>query len=203
MENAVIENHQQYLERRALYREYGYDIYEERAFIIEKACPISGKILEAGTGKGHFTLALALEGFHFTSFDVSEAEQKYARLNLKYYGLEQQVQFQIANAESLCYEDDCFDVIFAVNMVHHLSSVPRFCDEIVRVLAHSEKLVLSDFNAHGLDQIDKIHALEGRRHEVGEATLNEIEQLLIKRDFKTQWYRNNCQDTLIACRRNA
>ncbi len=202
MGNEVLENHIRYLERKALYQRFGYDIDKERAFIIEKARPISGKILEAGTGKGYFTLALVQEGFCFTSFDISLAEQKYARLNLMYYGLEQQVRFDIANAERLVYEDGFFDVIFAVNMVHHLSSARKVCDELIRALAPSGKMVLSDFNIHGLAIMDEIHALEGRRHEVGACTLNDMKALLIERGFKVEQHHGVNQDMLIAYRNN-
>lgn len=70
--------------------------------MIEKAQPLSGRILEAGSGKGHFTLALAQEGFHFTSFDISETEQAFARLNLQYHSFEQQVSLDIADGERYC-----------------------------------------------------------------------------------------------------
>ena len=121
--NEVRENHDQYLERKALYYQFGYDIDKERAFIIEKARPISGRILEAGTGKGYFALALANEGFHFTSFDISESEQKYARLNLMYYGLEQQVHLDIASAKSLPYKYGFFQRDFCDE--HDPSSIFR------------------------------------------------------------------------------
>jgi 2-polyprenyl-3-methyl-5-hydroxy-6-metoxy-1,4-benzoquinol methylase len=75
MGNELIENHQRYLERVALYQQYGYDIDKERSFIIEKSRSLSGNILEAGTGKGYFSLVLAREGFNFTSFDISAEEQ--------------------------------------------------------------------------------------------------------------------------------
>ena len=199
----VLANHERYVERKALYKRFGYDIEQERSFIIEKARPISGRILEAGTGKGYFTLALAQEGVHFTSFDISEAEQKYALLNLMYYGLEQQAHFDIANAECLAYEAGSFDVIFTVNMVHHLSSARKVCDELVRVLAPSGKMVWSDFNSQGLVAIDKIHALEGRRHEVGASTLTDMMELLIEWGFWVEQHQGVTQDTLIAYRRHS
>jgi 2-polyprenyl-3-methyl-5-hydroxy-6-metoxy-1,4-benzoquinol methylase len=199
----VLANHERYVERKALYKRFGYDIEQERAFIIEKARPISGRILEAGTGKGYFTLALAQEGIHFTSLDISEAEQKYALLNLMYYGLEQQVHFDIANAECLAYKAGSFDVIFTVNMVHHLSSARNVCDELIRVLAPSGKMVLSDFNGQGLLTIDKIHALEGRRHEVGAGTLADMMELLIERGFRVEQHQGVNQDTIIAYGRHS
>ena len=203
MENEVLENHNRYLERKALFQGFGYDVEKERAFVIEKARPISGKILEAGTGKGYFTLALAQEGLCFTSVDISEAEQKYAQLNLKYYGLEQQVHFDIANAEHLDYADGFFDVVLAINMIHHLSSARKVCDELIRVLAPSGKMVLSDFNIRGLGIMDKIHALEGRQHEVSKSTLTDVNEQLIERGFDIQQYQGESQDMLIARRRRA
>ena len=53
-ENELVENHKRFLERIELYRQHGYDFDLERSFVIEKALPISGNILEAGTGKGYF-----------------------------------------------------------------------------------------------------------------------------------------------------
>ena len=199
----VLVNNERYVERKALLKRFGYDVEQERAFIIEKARPISGKILEAGTGKGYFTLALAQEGFGFTSFDVSEAEQKYALLNLMYYGLEQQVNLDIANAESLSYEQGCFDVIFSVSMIHHLSCARKVCGELIRVLSLSGKIVISDLNIHGLAIMDKIHALEGNEHEVGPDTLADVKKLLMGRGFEMEQHSGVSHDTLIARRRHS
>ena len=122
-ENELVENHKRFLERIELYRQHGYDFDLERSFVIEKALPISGNILEACTGKGYFSLALAQAGFHFTTFDISGSEQHYARLNLAYYGLMHHIRFDLADMEHLSYPDASYDAIFAVNLVHHLDSL--------------------------------------------------------------------------------
>lgn len=198
MENELIENHQIYLERVALYRQHGYDVDKERSFIIEKARPLSGNILEAGTGKGYFSLVLAREGFNFTSFDISAEEQRYARLNLAYYGLGHQVRFDVADAERLPYKDGSFDVIFAVNMVHHLPSVHSVCDELIRILSPTGKMILSDFNTRGFALVDKIHALEGRRHELNAGTLAETKEVLAEYGMKVEEHHDTYQDVLVA-----
>lgn len=199
----VLANHQRYVERTALYRRFGYNVEQERAFIIEKARPISGKILEAGTGKGYFAVALAQEGFEFTSFDVSEAEQRYALLNLMYYGLERQVCLGIADAESLPYDNGCFDVIFTVSMIHHLSCARKVCDELIRVLSPSGKIVISDLNVQGLAIMDRVHALDGSGHKVGPDTLADVKKMLMARGFEVEQYSGSNQDTLIAYRRQS
>ena len=198
MKKELIENHQRYLERVALYGTFGYDIEKERSFIIEKAQPIYGNILEAGTGKGYFTLALARAGYHFFSFDISAEEQRYALLNLMYYNLHKQVTFGIADVECMPCNDGFFDVIFAVNMIHHLSSVRKTCSELVRILSPQGKIVLSDFNADGLAILDKIHALAGRKHEVNSGTMTDAKNVLIELGLTMEEYGNQVQDVLIA-----
>jgi len=200
VENKIIENHQRFLERVALHRKFGYDIDKERSFIIEKARPVAGNILEAGTGKGYFALALAREGFDFTSFDISDTEQQYARLNLMYYGWEKRIRFDLADAAALPYADGSFDAVFSVNMIHHLSSVTRVINEFIRILSPSGKLILSDFNAHGMAIMDKVHASDGRKHETGEGTLADARAIIIKAGFKLSEYQSESQDVIVACR---
>ncbi|MDD5729124.1 MAG: class I SAM-dependent methyltransferase [Victivallales bacterium] len=200
MRKDVIENFKKYQDRLALYRTFGYDMDQERAFIIEKSMPFSGNILEAGTGKGYFTLALARAGYKFFSLDISAAEQRFALLNLMYQGLQQQVTFFVANVESIPCDDGFFDVIFAVNMIHHLSSVRKVCDEIIRILVPGGKIVLSDFNKKGLAILDKIHKSEGRRHEVSGGTLADVKIILAERGFTMKEYQSELQDILVAGR---
>lgn len=200
MEKAVIENHKRYLERKALYKSFGYDVDKERVFIIEQAQPLYGEILEAGTGKGHFALALAREGCKFITFDISEEEQKFAKLNLKYFGLNHLADFRIENGEHLSFKDKSFDVVFSVNTIHHLLNSYQVIDEFIRVLSFKGKLVLSDFTKEGLKIMDKIHASEGREHEVSKTTLSDINKYLINNGFRTEKYRSSFQEVLIAYR---
>ena len=130
----VLENHERYLERKGLYQNFGLDTDRERNFVLEKAEPIFGDILEIGTGKGYFTLLLAQQGYRFTSVDISQEEQKTAKLNLEYFKLENLVDFTVENAEHLSFEDNSFDTIFSINKVF-----PLFMDRYP-VYLHLEQL---------------------------------------------------------------
>ncbi len=198
MEKELLENYKRYLERKALYASFGYDVDKERAFILEKAQPISGGILEAGTGKGHFALELAKAGCVFTTFDISETEQAFAKLTLRYFGFDRQVDFRIENAETLNFKDKSFDVVFSVNTLHHLTNPYKVIDELLRVLSCPGKLVLSDFTKEGFALMDKVHASEGNKHEVSETTLFDIEQYLNSKGFKTDKASSKFQEVLIA-----
>jgi len=198
MEREIIENHERYLARKELYKSFGYDIDKERAFIIKQAEPIQGNILEAGTGKGHFALELARAGYRFTTFDISETEQAFAKLNLKYFSLDQLVDFRIENGECLSFKDKSFDIVFSINTFHHLINPHKVLDELIRLLTFKGKLVLSDFTKEGLMLMDKIHAIEGRKHEVSEITLGDIKTYLTKKDFDIKQESTRYQNVLIA-----
>lgn len=201
MDEEILANHKRYLERKALYGSLGYDVDKERAFILEKVEPLYGDILEAGTGKGHFALELAKAGYSFTTFDISETEQAFAKLNLRYFGLDEQADFRIENGETLSFKDGSFDVIFSVNTLHHLTNPYKVVDELIRVLSLKGKFVLSDFTKEGLALMDKMHASEGNKHEVGKTTLTDIEKYLLTKGFIINKASSKFQEVLIASRR--
>jgi len=198
LDSEILENHKKYLERKALYKSFGYNIEQERDFILDKSHPVYGDILEAGTGKGYFALTLAKAGYSFITFDISETEQAFAKLNLKYFGLDNQVDFRIENGEHLSFKDASFDIIFSVNTLHHLVNPYEVIDEFIRVLSFEGKIIIADFTKEGLKIIDKIHAFEGRTHGAGKITLSDIENYLVNKGFRIQKHKSNFQEILIA-----
>lgn len=200
MGKEVLENYKRYIERKKLYQSFGFDIDRERKFVLERAEPVFGDILEVGTGKGHFTLTLAKEGYRFISVDICEEEQKIAKLNLKYFGLENFVDFRIENAEHLSFEDNSFDIIFSINTLHHLKDPIKVVNELVRIVTFEGKIILSDFSKEGLEVLNKIHASEGRIHKAAKFNLQDIEAYLMQKGFKTEKHRNSFQEVLTAYR---
>jgi len=198
LEKEIIDNHTKYLERIALFNSYGYDVEKERNFIVEQAKPLYGKILEAGTGKGHFALALAKEGYPFVTFDISADEQRYAKLNMACYSFDYLADFRIENAERTNFLDQSFDMIFSVNLIHHLQNPYTVIEELIRILSPRGKLVLADFTDEGFKIMDKIHALDGRSHEKGNVGLSEIELFLAREGFSITRKRTTIQDVIIA-----
>ena len=198
MEDKVLENQQKYQQRLELYRSFGYDIEKERDFIIDKVEPIYGDLLDVGTGKGHFAIALAKRGYSLTSVDVSEQEQEIARLNVKYLGLEKKIDFRLENAQALSFKDGSFDVILSVNMIHHLTNPFEVINELVRVISFEGKLILSDFTKEGLELIEKVHASGGRKHGFTKANLGDIDKYLLGKGFRTEMIRDKFQEILIA-----
>ncbi|HOP61243.1 MAG TPA: class I SAM-dependent methyltransferase [Candidatus Saccharicenans sp.] len=164
--------------RKELQAQYGYDLDRERLAVIEAARPLAGRMLEAGTGRGHLALNLARLGYRLVSFDQSAEQLEFARQNLEAHGLAGLVELRQEDGENLSFADNSFDIIFAVNLVHHLKNPYRVLDELQRVLAPSGKLVISDFNERGLAMMAEIHRLEGDEHEVSGVSLEAVEAYL-------------------------
>jgi len=193
---------QKMLEREAVFLSFGYDIEKERNRILEVAEPICGELLEAGTGKGYFSLALAKRGYRFTTFDISKEEQEIARLYLRHHGLDHLACFAVGNGESLNFKDESFDVLFSVNTLHHLENPVKVINEWIRVLSPSGKFVLCDFNDKGFEMMGKIHAREGHVHESGKIRLNDVEVYLKDRGFTVQKEGSAFQEILIAAKQS-
>lgn len=203
MDKEIIDNHKTYLERKALYKSLGYDVDKEREFILEAAQPVRGRILEAGTGKGHFALALARAGYSFVTFDVAPEEQRFARMNAEYFGFTGQVDFRIENGERTGFPDGGFDTVFSVNVLHHLQNPFRVIDELVRLVSPGGRLILADFTPDGFRIMDKIHSMEGGVHETGKAGLADVEAYLAGKGFAVRKSSSSYQCVLIAGRDGA
>ena len=198
MEKEVFENHKRYLERVNFYLSFGYDLEKERDFILDKSLPIFGEILEIGTGKGHFALALAKHGFTFISIDISEEEQAIAKLNIQYFGLGKQVVFRIEDAENLSFSGQSFDIIFSINVFHHLKNPLEVLNEMIRLLRPAGKLILSDFSAKGLEVINACHTHEGGKHDYFKHRLDEAKDYLINKGFDIKEFQSEVQRVIVA-----
>ncbi|MDD5217160.1 MAG: class I SAM-dependent methyltransferase [Candidatus Omnitrophica bacterium] len=171
---------------------------KERNWVVEAAEPIQYPILEAGTGKGYFALALARKGYRFISFDLSGEMQKIAELHLHHYGLGHLAHFIVENGETLSFKNGSFGTVFSINMLHHLENPLRVMDELLRVLVSGGKLILCDFNDKGFAMMNEIHAREGTVHDEGKIRLPAVEDYLQSRGFKLQKKGSAFQDILIA-----
>jgi len=198
MERMLAENHQRYRQRIELFKSFGYDVEYERTYIIENNKPLKGDVLEVGTGKGYFTIALARAGYGFISIDISEEEQRFARLNVKHFRLQDYVVFKIEDAQKLSFSNERFDTIFSVNTLHHFNNPLTVIDELVRVVTSSGKIIMSDFNVRGLELVARMHQSEGRVHEYGDYDFSKIIDYFRDKGFRVDRQDTCYQATIIA-----
>ena len=200
MEIKVVDNHKLYLERLEFYRQLGYDQTQEREFILDCAGRLDGSILEIGTGKGHFTLALAKRGVCFISVDMAAQEQEIAALNLEYYGLRAKADLRLMDAGSLAFSAQSFDLIFCVNVFHHLKEPSKALKEMTRVLRSKGRIVLSDFNAEGMAIINHCHEIEGKILDRLANNFEDAVKFFTGARFRITRKESKCQAVIIARR---
>ena len=77
-QHAIHETLRQMRQRDALFRRFGYDSVASRKFVLEKAMPLPGHVLEIGTGKGRFLAVLAKHADRITTLDADAKQQRAA-----------------------------------------------------------------------------------------------------------------------------
>ena len=90
--------------------------------------------LEIGSGTGYFTLNMLRAGMieRATCTDISTGMLSALQANARRLGLE--VQALAADAESLPFEDESFDLVFGHAVLHHIPNLSRAFEEFRRVL---------------------------------------------------------------------
>ena len=141
-----IPNQRALKEREALFRRFGYDSRASLEFILAKALPLPGHLLEIGTGKGRFLAAMAKHADRITTLDVDGAQQREARFHVRQTRTGRPIRFVVNNAEQLPWPDASFDTVVSVNTFHHLERPIQVFKEMLRVLKPGGKLVLCDFS---------------------------------------------------------
>lgn len=161
----IKDNHRVFAERVALFKENGYDPAQSRDFLLEKAEPLEGSILEVGSGRGHTALALARTGHEIVSIDKDREALKTAAMNLAYEKLLSSVTFFDMDARAMDFSSGAFNNVIAVNLLHHVDEIDKVFVEMDRVLCPGGKVIIADFNKKGMEFIDRIHRREGRSHD--------------------------------------
>ena len=102
-----------------------------------------GDALEVGCGTGFFLLNLASAGVlqrgHVT--DISPGMVEAAKRNAQSLGME--VEGRVADAESIPYDDDSFDLIVGHAVLHHIPDVDLALREVLRVLRPGGRFVFA------------------------------------------------------------
>ena len=197
----VQDNHKLFNGRRNLYKKKGLDFLGSREFILEKAGPLQGNILDIGSGKGIMALSLAKAGHSFTSVDNNEEMLRITALNLAYKNLLSKAELYVMDAYSLEFDANSFDNVFIVEALHHMDDIEGVFSEVDRVLSKKGKLVLADFNRKGMEIVDLVHGHEGRKHESSFIGREEAESWLNRNGYKIKRHEDKCHWILIAEKR--
>lgn len=194
-------NHARLMERNALFLRHGYDFEKGIRFVLRAAGPLSGKVLEIGTGKGRFLAALAAVASSVTTVDIDPAEQRYARMNAARAGVGRRIRFSVRDAGRLTFRAGSFDTVVSMNALHHLRDPLAVMHELVRVLKPGGRIVLGDLDRSGYHIFERVFASEGRTHTRFRYRFKDLAACLRSHGMRTRLYRGHHQELLIAERR--
>jgi tocopherol O-methyltransferase len=101
-------------------------------------------IIDVGCGIGGSTLYLAQKfGAKATGISLSPVQVSRATARAKLTGLEERVQFQVANALEMPFADHSFDLVWSLESGEHMPDKTKFLQECYRVLQPGGKLILA------------------------------------------------------------
>ena len=167
--------------------------------MLAQALPLGGKVLEIGTGKGRFLVRLARHVKTVTRVDISAEEQRCARLNARYAGVEKKIRFVLRDAGRLPWEAGTFDAAVTMNAMHHIAHFKRVLGEMVRVVRPGGKIVLADFSPRGFQIIAREHRADGKTHPREHHDFRELRRWLRQQGLVTRLRKGCNQEVLVAC----
>jgi len=194
----TLTNREQILEREARLRQFGYDSPTAIQFVLAQALPLVRAVLEVGTGKGRFLVELARHVASVTTVDIAAEEQQCARLNARYAGLEERIQFVVQDAACLPWPNATFDAVVTLNAMHHIVNFEQALDEMLRVVKPGGKVVLADFSPRGFQIVARAHRAEGKTHPHEHYDIRELQRVLRKRGLVTRLRQGCNQEVLVA-----
>lgn len=98
------------------------------------------RVLEIGCGLGTDGARFARAGAHYTGVDLTDAAVSLARRRFELEGLPG--EFRVADAESLEFADESFDLVYSHGVLHHTPDARAALKEVHRVLAPGGRAVV-------------------------------------------------------------
>ena len=129
--------------------QYRYEV-EPDIFAFAQFTRACGKrVLEVGVGVGTDFLQWVRAGADAYGVDLTEEGIEHVRRRLELYGLKA-AELRVADAESLPYEDDYFDLVYSWGVIHHSPDTTKALAELVRVTRPGGTCKIMVYNRHSL-----------------------------------------------------
>lgn len=137
-----------------------------------------GKILDAGCGFGEMDIVLAknFPSCEITGIDLSEPLLNHANQLKEFNDLNERIHFLKGDINKLPFENQSFDVVFCINMVHWVDNPQQMLNEINRVLKPEGHLYIKDLRYSWLkileNEIGYAFTLTKAREVIGSSDLS-------------------------------
>ena len=122
-------------------------------------------IVDVGCGIGGSSLYLAQKfDANVTGITLSPVQANRATDRAKNAGLQEQVQFQVANALEMPFPDNQFDLVWSLESGEHMPDKTQFLAECYRVLRPGGKLILATWCHRSTDSVAGALTKDEKRH---------------------------------------
>jgi ubiquinone/menaquinone biosynthesis C-methylase UbiE len=118
---------------------YSYSLHEYKDFKDKK-------VLDVGCGNGYVLSHYAKEGANVFGVDITQAGIHLCNKRFDYLDLKG--DFRVADAQSLPFQNDTFDCVCSMGVLHHVPNTQKALDEIWRVLKPGGRLILMFYHSH-------------------------------------------------------
>jgi SAM-dependent methyltransferase len=125
------------------FRRYDAFRYRREAHILRRLDAIdfkSKQVLEIGLGQGADSEQIIRRGAIWSGIDISAESVDRVSTRLRCRGLDY-ARLECASALDLPFPDECFDIVFAHGVLHHIPDVLTAQKEIARVLKPGGRLI--------------------------------------------------------------
>jgi ubiquinone/menaquinone biosynthesis C-methylase UbiE len=154
--------------------------------------PMSGKILDAGTGTARIPIAISQmrPTWELTCIDLSANMLKVGAENVSKAGVRSQIKLELIDAKAMPYPDSYFDMVISNSIIHHLPDPLPFLREVKRVLMPQGAIFLRDLlrpeNAEISENLVNLYAGDCNAHQKqlfsdslqAAFTLDEVEEMI-------------------------
>lgn len=106
------------------------------------------KVLVSGCGFGEDAIRVASLGAEVYGFDISPDSVEICRERAQRFDC-RNVHFDVMPSEKMTYEDNFFDVVLCIDILHHVD-IPKTLSEFQRVLKPGGRIVGDELYTHGL-----------------------------------------------------
>lgn len=105
------------------------------------------RVLDYCCGDGRYTFQCAEYGSESTGVDISDVTIKNCKSVAVKKGLDQHTSFHVMDAEDMDFEDNYFDIILCMGVLHHLD-LQRSYSELLRVLKPDGHIICTEALGH-------------------------------------------------------
>lgn len=124
-------------------------------------------VIEYGCGLGKLSILLARSGARVSAFDISEKSVEVAREQARAYGVDSQISFAVAAAESMPYPDASFDLAFGMAVLHHIDPA-KGATELARIMRPGARAAFAEpLGTNPIVKFARDHMPYPHKHERG------------------------------------